>query len=49
MSVGHSADKEVDWMDSKGEEVSLWQAMLESANYWKEGTLMLRPNMDRRK
>lgn len=49
LGTGVSHEKEVDWMDSKDEEVSIWQAMLETPNYWKEGTLLLRPNMDRRK
>jgi len=46
---GKSGGKEVDWMDAKGDETSIWQAMLDRPNYWIDGTLMVRPNMDRRK
>ncbi|XP_064628025.1 synaptotagmin-like protein 4 isoform X3 [Lineus longissimus] len=37
-----------DWMDAKGEEVSIWRGMLDRPNVWVEGSIMLRPNMDRR-
>ena len=46
---GQSYGKVVDWMDAHGEEISLWQAMLDRPNIWIDGALMLRPNMDKRK
>ncbi|ELU00294.1 hypothetical protein CAPTEDRAFT_184235 [Capitella teleta] len=45
LGTGNSADKEVDWMDSTGKEISIWQRMLDSPNYWIEDTLSLRPSM----
>jgi synaptotagmin-like protein len=39
---------EVDWMDAKGEEISIWRGMLDRPNIWIEGSIMLRPNMDKR-
>jgi len=47
--VGKSGPESVDWMDSKGEEISLWQAMLDRPNCWIEGTLLLRPHMAHRR
>ena len=38
----------VDWMDSKGEEISMWQAMLDRPDTWIDGTLILRPHMNQR-
>uniref|UniRef100_A0A8C0GTG5 Synaptotagmin-like protein 4 n=1 Tax=Chelonoidis abingdonii TaxID=106734 RepID=A0A8C0GTG5_CHEAB len=35
----------VDWMDSTGEEVSLWQKMRQFPGSWAEGTLQLRSTM----
>lgn len=49
LGTGKSAEKVVDWMDSKGEEISIWQSMLDRPNSWIEGTLLLRPHMDTRK
>lgn len=49
LGVGKSFGKAVDWMDAHGEEISLWQAMLDRPNIWIDGALMLRPNMDKRK
>ncbi|XP_044885704.1 synaptotagmin-like protein 4 isoform X2 [Mauremys mutica] len=42
---GMSKDQVVDWMDSTGEEVSLWQKMLQFPGSWAEGTLQLRSTM----
>ncbi|KAM9126875.1 synaptotagmin-like protein 4 isoform 1-T2 [Pangshura tecta] len=42
---GRSKDQVVDWMDSTGEEVSLWQKMLQFPGSWAEGTLQLRSTM----
>ncbi|XP_048767131.2 uncharacterized protein LOC125674122 isoform X3 [Ostrea edulis] len=49
LGVGRSYGKVVDWMEAHGEEISLWQAMLDRPNIWIDGALMLRPNMDKRK
>ena len=38
----------VDWMDSKGEEISMWQAMVDRPDTWIDGTLILRPHMNQR-
>jgi len=46
--AGKSGPESVDWMDSKGEEIALWQAMLDRPNCWIEGTLLLRPHMAHR-
>ncbi len=45
---GDSKD-DVQWQDSSAEEARLWRAMLDRANAWIEGVLLLRPHMDRRK
>lgn len=47
--AGKSYGKDVEWCDSKGEEISVWQSMLDRPNYWIEATLLLRPNMNSRK
>ncbi|KAM5146012.1 synaptotagmin-like protein 4 isoform 1-T2 [Mantella aurantiaca] len=39
----------VDWMDSTGEEMSLWKKMGQYPGSWAEGTLQLRPSMARSK
>ncbi|CAI9597562.1 unnamed protein product [Staurois parvus] len=39
----------VDWMDSTGEELSLWKKMGQYPGSWAEGTLQLRPSMTRSK
>nr|XP_033800654.1 synaptotagmin-like protein 4 isoform X3 [Geotrypetes seraphini] len=42
---GLSNGESVDWMDSVGEEVSLWQKMRQFPGSWAEGTLPLRTTM----
>lgn len=42
---GESYGKEVDWMDSYGEEKRLWQRMIENPEVPHECTLMLRSSM----
>lgn len=42
---GLSNGKEVDWMDSHGEEQLLWQRMIDNPGDFVEGTLMLRSSM----
>ncbi|NWZ91636.1 SYTL5 protein, partial [Nesospiza acunhae] len=46
---GVSNDKEVDWMDSQGEEQHLWQKMIDSPGAAVEGVLMLRSSMGKRR
>ncbi|KFP05892.1 Synaptotagmin-like 5, partial [Calypte anna] len=46
---GVSNGKEVDWMDSQGEEQHLWQKMIDSPGDPVEGTLMLRSSMRKRR
>nr|XP_056715873.1 synaptotagmin-like protein 4 [Euleptes europaea] len=46
---GMSNGQMVDWMDSTGEEISLWQKMCKYPGSWAEGTLPLRPTMARPK
>lgn len=47
--LGKYQGRDVDWMDSVGEERSLWHAMLERPNTWVEGSLVLRSNMQSRR
>ncbi|NWZ36684.1 SYTL5 protein, partial [Brachypodius atriceps] len=51
LSVGNgvSNGKEVDWMDSQGEEQLLWQKMIDSPGAAVEGVLMLRSSMGKRR
>lgn len=49
LGTGLSQGKPVDWMDARGEEMTMWQAMLDRPNIWIDGTLILRPNMEKRK
>ncbi|NWY37437.1 SYTL4 protein, partial [Sylvia atricapilla] len=44
---GVSNGQAVDWMDSTGEELNLWQKMCQYPGSWAEGTLQLRPTMAR--
>ncbi|NWV64892.1 SYTL4 protein, partial [Malurus elegans] len=44
---GMSNGQAVDWMDSTGEELNLWQKMCQYPGSWAEGTLQLRPTMAR--
>ncbi|XP_014247436.1 uncharacterized protein LOC106665498 isoform X2 [Cimex lectularius] len=46
--TGTHNEKNVDWMDSSGNEISLWQRMLEKPNFWVESCLPLRPSLDLR-
>ncbi|XP_075971578.1 bitesize isoform X4 [Anticarsia gemmatalis] len=36
----------VNWMDSVGKEVSLWQMMMQRPNFWVEGSFPLRPHLN---
>ncbi|XP_054852865.1 synaptotagmin-like protein 4 [Eublepharis macularius] len=46
---GMSNGQMVDWMDSTGEEISLWQKMRKYPGSWAEGTLPLRSTMAKAK
>nr|XP_008105585.1 PREDICTED: synaptotagmin-like protein 5 isoform X1 [Anolis carolinensis]XP_016847916.1 PREDICTED: synaptotagmin-like protein 5 isoform X1 [Anolis carolinensis] len=46
---GLSNGKEVDWMDSQGEEQLLWQQMIDCSGDSVEGVLMLRSSMGKRR
>ncbi|NWY10285.1 SYTL5 protein, partial [Aphelocoma coerulescens] len=46
---GVSNGKEVDWMDSQGEEQHLWQKMIDNPGAAVEGVLMLRSSMGKRR
>ncbi|XP_071440035.1 synaptotagmin-like protein 5 [Hetaerina americana] len=48
LGSGKHYGKNVDWMDATGREMTLWQSMLERANFWVEGCLTLRPTLDHR-
>ncbi|XP_034142620.1 synaptotagmin-like protein 5 isoform X3 [Esox lucius] len=45
--TGHSYGKQVDWMDSFGEEQRLWQRMVDNPEVPQECTLMLRSSMSK--
>ncbi|XP_053164036.1 synaptotagmin-like protein 5 isoform X2 [Hemicordylus capensis] len=47
--TGLSNGKEVDWMDSQGEEQLLWQRMIDTPGDSVEGILMLRSSMGKRR
>ncbi|KFV61936.1 Synaptotagmin-like 5, partial [Dryobates pubescens] len=51
LSIGNgvSNGKEVDWMDSQGEEQHLWQKMIDNPGAPVEGILMLRSSMGKRR
>jgi synaptotagmin-like protein len=35
----------VDWMDGRGEEIAVWQKMMEQPNTWVDAKLPLRASM----
>ncbi|MGH0188165.1 UNVERIFIED_CONTAM: hypothetical protein FKN15_028302 [Acipenser sinensis] len=45
MGTGTHKGEKVDWMDSTGEEVSLWEKMMQYHGSWAEGSLLLRSTM----
>ncbi|XP_039578455.1 synaptotagmin-like protein 4 [Passer montanus] len=47
VGTGTSNGQAVDWMDSTGEELNLWQKMCQYPGSWAEGTLPLRSTMAR--
>lgn len=46
LATGKHNGRSVDWMDSTGKELSLWQNMINRPNFWVEGALVLRPSLD---
>ncbi|XP_039276275.1 uncharacterized protein LOC111055235 isoform X2 [Nilaparvata lugens] len=46
LGSGKHNGKAVDWMDSNGKEILLWQWMMERPNLWVESCLPLRPSLD---
>ncbi|KAI5644425.1 c2 domain-containing protein [Phthorimaea operculella] len=45
LGTGTYMGASVNWMDSVGKEVSLWQTMMQRPNFWVEGSLPLRPQL----
>lgn len=45
---GKYQGKDVEWMDSQADEITVWQDMLDRPNCWVDATVLLRPNMDPR-
>ncbi|XP_058178369.1 uncharacterized protein LOC131294341 [Anopheles ziemanni] len=43
---GKHNGRAVEWMDSTGKELSLWQNMINRPNFWVEGALVLRPSLE---
>lgn len=46
ITTGKYYGKSVDWMDSTGKELSLWQSMINRPNFWVEGCIVLRSSLD---
>ncbi|CAF4811150.1 unnamed protein product [Pieris macdunnoughi] len=46
LGTGTYMGASVNWMDSVGKEVSLWQTMMQRPNFWVEGCLPLRPQLN---
>ncbi|KAK8751402.1 hypothetical protein OTU49_014627, partial [Cherax quadricarinatus] len=47
LGKGKHGGRPVEWMEAAGMEVRLWEQMLERPNLWVEGSIMLRPAMDK--
>lgn len=45
LGTGTYMGANVNWMDSAGKEVTLWQTMIQRPNFWVEGSLPLRPHL----
>ena len=48
-AAGKQAGRPAGWMDASGKEVTLWQQMLDRPNFWVEGSVVLRPQLDTNK
>ncbi|KAI8424219.1 hypothetical protein MSG28_002792 [Choristoneura fumiferana] len=46
LGTGTYMGANVNWMDSVGKEVTLWQTMMQRPNFWVEGSLPLRPQLN---
>ncbi|CAH2105620.1 unnamed protein product [Euphydryas editha] len=46
LGTGTYMGANVNWMDSVGKEVALWQTMMQRPNFWVEGSLPLRPQLN---
>ncbi|XP_068631354.1 uncharacterized protein btsz isoform X2 [Battus philenor] len=46
LGTGTYMGASVNWMDSMGKEVALWQTMMQRPNFWVEGSLPLRPQLN---
>lgn len=49
LGSGKYQGRDVEWMDSIGEEVNLWYTMLDRPNMWVDGSLLLRSSMQSRR
>ncbi|KAJ6638719.1 Synaptotagmin-like protein 4 [Pseudolycoriella hygida] len=47
LGTGKHNGRNVDWMDSTGKELSLWQNMLSRPNFWVEGSVILRSSLEK--
>ncbi|XP_050719344.1 uncharacterized protein LOC127000010 isoform X4 [Eriocheir sinensis] len=47
LGKGKHGGRPVEWMEAAGMEVKLWEQMLDRPNLWVEGSIMLRPTMDK--
>ncbi|KAL4707915.1 hypothetical protein ACJJTC_013706 [Scirpophaga incertulas] len=45
LGTGTYMGANVNWMDSVGKEVALWQTMMQRPNFWVEGSVPLRPQL----
>jgi synaptotagmin-like protein len=48
LGTGKHYGKSSSWMDATGKEVTLWQQMLDRPNFWVEGSVTLRSQLDGR-
>lgn len=48
LGTGKQGGRPSSWMDASGKEVTLWQQMLDRPNFWVEGSVTLRQQLDGR-
>lgn len=46
VEIGKYFGKSVDWLDSTGKELTIWQSMVNRPNFWVEGCIILRSSLD---